>query len=411
MKRIVIVDTHSPELSVLIDEIAIQCDVETIVVSSVEEARAIESPDGLILSLSKSLEEYSPLKDVPTILITGKIPVQSRPFLMAARLLDTVDDYSYHNCRYIISLLKRIEHLRNLRVMVCEGEKLMETLICRNLSTLGVEPVKAGSIKEAMAIATKEKNISLVLVSSQLNREHGLQLVESLRREFNKIELPIVVLMDERDSEDLEIQFLRHGATDTVTKQLSTPLSMELFRARIMQNLRQVISYHEMSSMAQRDFLTGMFNRRHFFSAGQSLFANYLRGNLTLAVAMIDIDFFKNVNDTFGHPDGDKAIISIAKLLERSLRKSDLAARFGGEEFCVLLTGTDAENARAVMERIRQSAELAIHTADSGETYQFTISIGITIEPVESLESMVNAADALLYKAKESGRNRIECDW
>ncbi len=411
MKRLVIVDTLSPELTVLVDEIESQCETETIIVPTVKEAKAIDSPDALILSLAKSLDDYSPLKDIPTILITRKIPVQSRPFLMASRLLDTVDDYSYHNCRYIISLLKRIEHLRELKVMVCEGEKLMETMICRNLAVLGVEPIKASTIKEALEQADLHKDISMILVSSQLSREHGLELVESLRRKYNKVDLPIVALMDERDTEDLQIQFLRHGATDTVIKQISTPLSMELFRSRILQNLRQVISYREMSSMAQRDFLTGMFNRRYFFSAGQSLYANYLRGNLTLAVVMIDIDFFKNVNDTYGHPAGDRAIISIAKLLDKSLRKSDLAARFGGEEFCVLLTGTDAENAKTVMDRIRLAAEQEIHTTETGDTFKFTISIGISVEPANSLEGMVNAADELLYKAKEGGRNKIVYDF
>lgn len=407
MTEIIIVDTQTPELLVLRDHLIRQLHVSVTIVSSVEEAKKLPAPSALILSMKLSIDKYTPLEGVPTILITGKLSVQSRQFLLAKKLIDTVNDYSLHNCRYIVSLLQRIELLRDTKVLVCEGEKLTQTLIARNLTTLGVEPVLASSLSEVRKVMSKHETVRMVMVSSHLGKDHGLEVVEELRLSYNKLDLPIVAVMDESDDEELEVEYLRHGATDTVVKRLSTPASMEQFRARVMQNLRQVISYYEMSRMAERDFLTGAFNRRHFFEAGEGLFANFERGNIFLAVAMLDIDDFKKVNDAYGHPAGDMAIISLAEQLDHEVRKTDLVARFGGEEFCVILSGTDQKKAVAVMERIRRALEEKTHRCESGEEFSITVSVGITVKREETLEDMVKEADRLLYTAKASGKNCV----
>ncbi len=122
---------------------------------------------------------------------------------------------------------------------------------------------------------------------------------------------------------------------------------------------------------------------------------------------MIDIDDFKKVNDSFGHPAGDMAIISLAEQLDHEVRKTDLVARFGGEEFCVILSGIDKEQAVAVMERIRKALEEKVHTSESGEEFSITVSIGITVNEEKTLEDMVKEADRLLYTAKASGKNCV----
>jgi diguanylate cyclase (GGDEF)-like protein len=410
MESVVIIDSESPELTVLTDQISSQLAVKVTRVETVEAAKDLPTPSAVILSLPLSINNYTPLEGVPTVLISGNLPLQSRQFLLAKKLLDTVANYSQHNCRYIISLLKRIDLLRQTKVLVCEGEKLTQTLIARNLTTLGVDVITCDSLGEVKKKMARPNDIRLVMVSSHLGKSPGLEVVEHLRNRYNKLDLPIIALMDESDSEEFEIEFLRHGATASIVKKISTPLSMEQFRSQVMQTLRQVINYFEMSRMAERDSLTGAFNRRHFFDAGEGLFANYQRGNIFLAVAMLDIDDFKKVNDTYGHPAGDLAIISMAKQLERAVRKTDIVSRFGGEEFCVILSGTDAENALAVMERIRTAIESEIHSTETGDTFSYTVSIGITVQKAETLEKMVNKSDKLLYKAKSSGKNCVVSD-
>lgn len=163
----------------------------------------------------------------------------------------------------------------------------------------------------------------------------------------------------------------------------------------------------KVQEMANRDYLTGLYNRRYFFEVGESFFQNAKRGSLRLAVAMIDIDHFKRINDTYGHAAGDAVLKGLARILERNLRKADVLSRFGGEEFCVLLNCKDGEDAYAVLDKIRLLVEREEFDAD-GRRVSATISAGITNRLGESLEKMINQADEMLYKAKNSGRNRCE---
>lgn len=409
MKKIVIIDSHSPELAVLVDQIEGQLNAKVIVRESVEDAKNVKDVAALILSIQKSVDDYTPFDSIPTILITGTLPVNSKQFLLANQLMDTVADYSHHNCRYIISLLRRVDVLMKLNVLVFEDENLIQSLISRNLSVLGIQPVLCSTLKEVSSYLKKgDHTIHMALVS--VKTPEGLKLVQKLRQKYNKLELPIIAMLSENDPEELEIEFLRNGTTDSIVKKLSTPLSMEQFRSRIMHSMRQVISYIELTYMAERDFLTGCFNRRYFFDAGESLFANFQRGNFSFAVAMIDIDNFKKINDTYGHPAGDLGIISLANQLQHAVRKTDLVARFGGEEFCIILAGADHDGVISVLERIRKAVEECVHRTDSGESFSYTVSIGVTVQPGASLEKMVNCADKLLYKAKNSGKNRVVSD-
>ncbi len=163
----------------------------------------------------------------------------------------------------------------------------------------------------------------------------------------------------------------------------------------------------KVQEMANRDYLTGLYNRRYFSEVGESFFQNAKRGSLRLAVAMIDIDHFKRINDTYGHAAGDAVLKGLARILERNLRKADVLSRFGGEEFCVLLNCKDGEDAYAVLDKIRLLVEREEFDAN-GRRVSATISAGITNRLGESLEKMINQADEMLYKAKNAGRNRCE---
>lgn len=160
---------------------------------------------------------------------------------------------------------------------------------------------------------------------------------------------------------------------------------------------------------ASTDQLTGLYNRRYFLEHGSRARSMAIRQQEPLALAMCDIDNFKNINDTFGHDIGDQVIIAFAKLLRAATRETDIVARFGGEEFIVLFPNTDIRTTFDIVERIRSlSAKEVINT--SGHAVQFTASFGLT-ECVEGseLSDCIKAADSALYEAKHSGKNRIVC--
>ncbi|WP_457748357.1 sensor domain-containing diguanylate cyclase [Sulfurimonas sp.] len=155
-----------------------------------------------------------------------------------------------------------------------------------------------------------------------------------------------------------------------------------------------------------KDYMTGAYNRRYFFEVAETLYLRAKRKRSKLAVIMIDIDDFKIINDSYGHDNGDLAIIEVRKILEKNLRKYDLFARFGGEEFCILLDDISKEDVVNLFEKIRKdfeeneimNAEVRIH---------YTVSFGIAYGMMGSLEKLIKIADEALYASKQNGKNQV----
>lgn len=169
----------------------------------------------------------------------------------------------------------------------------------------------------------------------------------------------------------------------------------------------QVIS--SMKDMATFDTLTHLYNRTYFNQVLEVEFKNSLQNRQPLSIIMVDIDHFKAINDQYGHDEGDRALIHIASLLKGSLRKHDIVARFGGEEFLIVLPKAIMKDAVVIAERIRKSVETT-PLSGSKEKIHLTISLGIASIPAiwpESKEEFIKCADTALYEAKEKGRNRV----
>lgn len=164
-------------------------------------------------------------------------------------------------------------------------------------------------------------------------------------------------------------------------------------------------SNREMTLLATTDFLTGIGNRRYFLTAAEAQLRFCMRHGLPVSLLMVDLDNFKKINDNYGHQIGDLALQQAAKIIQQSLRTSELSARFGGEEFIVLLPATDVKGAMIVAEKIRANIE-ANAFGDAIQHIRMTTSIGVTGGSM-SIESMITAADKALYRAKTEGRNRI----
>jgi len=163
--------------------------------------------------------------------------------------------------------------------------------------------------------------------------------------------------------------------------------------------------------MAFKDGLTGLYNHRYFQEQLEKELSRAERYNHTLSLIMIDIDHFKNINDTYGHPNGDIVLKSVAQLLSGSVRQADIVARYGGEEFAIILPETDLKGAVVLSERLRRSVQdMEVHL-NNNQTIHITISMGISVyEPSKGRKKkseLIDSADRALYKSKASGRNRI----
>ena len=166
--------------------------------------------------------------------------------------------------------------------------------------------------------------------------------------------------------------------------------------------------YTRTREMSITDALTHLYNRRYFENISEREFLRAVRYKTPLTFAVIDIDFFKKINDTYGHQCGDMILKEIAYLINESFRKTDYVFRYGGEEFVVILTDTDENSALCPIERLREKVEKAEYNYD-GQTVKVTISAGFSSDTLNAQNSyeLFNFADKALYRAKENGRNQV----
>jgi diguanylate cyclase (GGDEF)-like protein len=163
----------------------------------------------------------------------------------------------------------------------------------------------------------------------------------------------------------------------------------------------------EIEKMATTDGLTGLFNHRLFQEKLSAEFKRLNRSSKPLSLLLADIDYFKKINDTYGHPVGDLVLKGVAKLIRETIREIDVPARYGGEEFAVILPETDDEGSRNIAERIRKALQGKSFSAD-GRSIAVTMSVGISTSPADARnkEELIEKADQALYHAKHNGRNQ-----
>jgi len=406
MQTVVIVELDTLIADTVSTRIRHTLNVDTVVTTTYEEAKLTvnQLTDKLlavIISLPFCKTSYSPFENVPTIVITDGVPLESKMMFSATSVLDYVIDYRGHNFEYIIQLLKRVRFAETIKVLVVDDERANRKLVGTLLANRGFSVEEATNGIEAITCIEADPNISMVLVDDQMPRMNGFELVGNIRKLRSKNELAIIGMLSD-DSEYRLVMFLRSGANDCLVK----PFKLEEFQVRVMQNLQLLEMFKEITELSRRDFLTNLFNRRHFFEVGKKFYENYRRNALKFVTAMIDIDNFKSINDTYGHSTGDRVLVVLSETLISSLRATDIVARFGGEEFCILSNDLVLGEGILVFERIRKKcADISLDTPKG--PLSFTISIGLTGSIGESFDDMINTADKLLYKAKNSGKNKV----
>jgi two-component system, cell cycle response regulator len=184
---------------------------------------------------------------------------------------------------------------------------------------------------------------------------------------------------------------------------------MDLFGRSFGLALNNAIAHDRLQKLAALDPLTGAYNRRFGLGRLHEEFDRAVRMNSPLGVLMMDIDHFKQVNDTYGHLVGDRLLVAIAAIAKRILRDGDVLVRYGGEEFLAVLPAASSEDLRLVGERVRHAVEEASVT-DGSQTIRVTMSLGAASHPRQNVtkeSELVQLADAALYQAKDSGRNRL----
>ncbi len=229
----------------------------------------------------------------------------------------------------------------------------------------------------------------------------GLELVRTIRKKYNKDELSIIVTSGTQEKNTAS-KFLKYGANDFLYKGFTQE---ELF-VRLSANLEVLELFEELKNRANKDFLTNLYNRRYLFEEGTKRLINARLENEKISVALIDIDKFKQINDTYGHDVGDIAIKEVSKILESHFYNNEIVARLGGEEFCIVFYGEDEDIIKDKLEIIRLEFENNTIEVNNIEL-SFTVSIGCSFSIAPTLDLMLQDADKELYCAKDAGRNQI----
>lgn len=252
---------------------------------------------------------------------------------------------------------------------------------------------------ESVLDAVNEFRPDLVLMDMYMPNCSGREVAKMIRQIPDFVSLPIVFLSSETDTKK-QFSAMEVGAEGFLTKPiLPEELVTEVaLRAERMRTLR---------SLMARDSLTGLFNHTTTTQLLDNAITAARRQNSPLSFAMIDLDRFKLVNDTYGHPVGDQVLLALARVLQQRLRNSDLVGRYGGEEFAVILNGAALEKAEQIMEQLREDFSKVVFNAGDAK-FSCTFSCGVASFPqLDDMETLREAADKAMYQAKHAGRNRV----
>ncbi len=345
--------------------------------------------------------------NLPTIVFTGYVSEEVREKVWSHNVVDYVLKEDVLSLDYILNLLDRLEKNATTRVLLVDSDHDNRQNLSALLRVHRYHVLTADSGEQALEIMEEDPDIKLTITASKLPGMGGLDLIQQIRKKFCPEDMAIVGMVSKGDH-ITSARFLKYGANDFFVKETFLP---EEFYGRINHLLSTLEHIQLIRTSALKDFLTGLSNRRYFFMTGEKLYASAKRDNLSLVCAMFDIDFFKKVNDSHGHEAGDLVLKQVAKILQKRMRKTDIVARMGGEEFCILAVNMDINEASRIFNELRTQIEQAIVVLpDTMEKVQVTISCGICTTHTDSLENMVKKADFSLYKAKEGGRNQVVAD-
>ena len=291
--------------------------------------------------------------------------------------------------KYLSQLIKRYNKNKNLKVLIVDDAVVSRRKVSKYLKLFNLKVLEASNGEEAKELLRKE-DITLIITDIYMPIMDGFELIKFVRQKKSLEELAILGISGIGDSLDA-VKLLKFGANDFIKK----PFLKEELLIRVANLLNLYDFIHKYKQQSEIDPLTGAYNRAILETKIDTLFHIYEKKS----IAMLDIDFFKKINDTYGHQKGDEVLKYFASHINEVIRKNDFLVRYGGEEFLIFMPNTTKEEAYVVLHKIK-------NTLKSVNGVEFTFSAGIADEG-ETLAEMIKLADKRLYKAKREGRNKI----
>ena len=336
MKKVLVVDDSKTVLSLLKIELDDYDDIEPYFAESFKEATQLirqnqnhfhaalldlnlpDAENGEIVRLANSHK-------IPAVILSATLDEELKESISKRDIVDFVLKDDPASIKFAVKAIRRKIKNYDTTILVVDDSLVYRSSIVGVLQRLHINTLEAVDGESALEVLEKNPQISLVITDYEMPKLDGHELTFKIRQRYKKDQLAIIAISS-LDKQETITKFLRFGANDFIHK----PFSDNEIITRIHANLELLDLFSQIKDMANKDFLTDLYNRRYFFDAGKPIFSKNRRKKLSVAVAMVDIDKFKIINDTYGHDIGDIAIKEVKSILENNLRGSDLIARFGG---------------------------------------------------------------------------------
>ncbi len=337
---------------------------------------------------------------VPTLAYCGSAGAQQRNALFGMKVIDVIQKDGPSSLEYLVTTVDRLLRNRHHTALVVDPQAAHRRLMAKLLERYQFNVLEAADGAHALECIREIPKISLAVIECRMSGMTGVELTKRLRVQHPKEELAIVGC-GSFDDIDVLPKMLKAGANDIFKK----PFTDEEFYCRVCNAVEMIDNIAAIRLAAVTDYLSGLYNRRHLFAEGTRMRDRMLSTGRVPVVGMADIDFFKKINDTYGHDAGDEVIKTVAATIRDQVGEAGLAARVGGEEFCLLIPDDKAIADEMFEDLRRRIASLDI--LYKGARIPVTSSIGVSLVPGASLDCQITDADQALYAAKQSGRNRV----
>lgn len=352
-----------------------------------------DAPDGEVV-------DYTLEQHIPTIVLTGSLDSQRRETLLNKGIVDYVTKEGRYSYLYAVRAVQRLVKNQKIKVMVVEDSTTMRKYIAKLLACHQFEVFQAVDGRDAVKVLLENPDIRLLITDYNMPNMDGFELVRTLRSKYEKFDLVIIGLSAEGER-SLSARFIKTGANDFLSK----PFNPEEFYCRINHNIESLDLIAQIRDAANRDYVSGLYSRRYFFEKSESIYRRALQESSPLALAILSIDDFKQVNDQYGEELGDQVLKQFASTVEKTLSRF-IVARSAGKEFYVLMAGLSNDKAVTLIDGLRGIVANKPFLEES-EAINLTLSAGVSNMQGSRINDQIMTAEACLERAKQAGKNIV----
>ncbi|REL31368.1 diguanylate cyclase [Thalassotalea euphylliae] len=407
--RLLVVEDSKP-IARVICQLAESLGFETVVASTLAEVETLLHGDTKFFAatVDYALPDAPDGEAIPCVLshgvqavvMTGKMDDITRQKILAQAVVDYIPKENSQAFLYLKRILhgQQVNHENGILVVddsLATRNHVVELLMRRNFTVY----VASDGVK-ALEVLEQHPDIKMVITDLEMPNMDGIELTNELRKRYSRDRMSVIGISGASNGIH-SARFIKNGADDFLRK----PFCPEEFYCRITQNIESLNNIKQIQRAANTDYLTELPNRRAFIQIAQNKLPKYAEQGVIYGLAMLDIDYFKKINDNYGHDAGDNVLKMVALYMRKHLPRAMLA-RLGGEEFAVLMEGVDEDQLFTRLDDLRRELSVA-QLPYENQQISLTISIGVVFNGTGSLASQMNEADQALYNAKENGRNQV----